>query len=1008
MYLFSIFISFCLWQLSFGSEYSDTTLFTFGNSEFTSSAFREKLRDPFIEVKPLLSEDSILYIESILSDINSTVTYDHEAHFRNIFENFTDEEKLLKLSNFFLKLLGYVELSVYDQFCKENYPNSRLHNFESKKCSQSSIKACRWVRSIILVINFTLLKHRLGSTKSINDQIFNISMDSTARADCRVKLTRLLINLVMDEVGELRGCEKEAFRKLLLFQKDFIKLSFACIKEAFKPTPKEIIGISEVRIPYKIDGIIDSYQLSDRQLSFGNEFNDLTPFDLGYSEFTSSKFREMLKDPFIEVKPLLSEDSILYIESILSDINSTVTYDHEAHFRNIFENFTDEEKLLKLSNFLLKLSGYVELSLYEQFCKESYPNSRLRDFEFKKCSLSSVKASEWVRSIILVINFTLLKQRLGSVKLINDQIFRIIMNLKAPVNCEVETTRLLLLRFVIIVGGELRWWEKEAFKKLLLFQKDSIKLSFDCIKVALKPTPRELVGILYARLPYKIDGIIDSYQLDDYIDTTKFGLGNSDLTSSAFREMLRDPFIKVKPLLSEDSISYIDSILSDINSTVTYNHETHFRNIFEYLTLEELLRLSNFFLKLLGYVELSLYEQFCKENYPNSRLSNFEFKKCSQSSSKTCEWVHSILIVINFTLLKQRLGSIKPINDQIFRIITNLKATFDRGVENTRFLLHFVINVRGELRWWEKEAFRKLLLFQKDSIKLSFDCIKEAFKPTPRELVGISYVRLLYKIDGIIDSYLLGDWKLSFGGDFIDTTSFELGNSEITSSALREMLKDPFIEVKPLLSEDSIFYIDSILSDIKSTVTYDHETHFRNIFENFTDEEKLLKLSNFFFKLLRYIALSLYEQFHKENYPNSRLSYFDFKKCPQSSVKASEWVRSVILVINFTLLKQRLGATKSINDQIFKIIMNLKAPVDRGVKLTRSLINFVIDEVGELRGWEKEAFRKLLLFQKDFIKLSFDCIKVAFKPTPKELIGIRYVRLPYKIDGIIDSYQLDG
>ena len=203
MYFFPIFISFCLWQISFGSDHGDTALFTLGNSEFTSSALREMLRDPFIEVKPLLSKDSIFYIEAILSDINSKLTYDHEAHFRNIFENLTLEE-LPKLSNFFLKLLGYIELSLYEQFRKEYYPNSRLKDFEFKKCSQSSSKTCEWVHSILIVINFTLLKQRLGATKSINDQIFRISMNLKAPVDRGVKLTRLLLNFVVSEGGGLR------------------------------------------------------------------------------------------------------------------------------------------------------------------------------------------------------------------------------------------------------------------------------------------------------------------------------------------------------------------------------------------------------------------------------------------------------------------------------------------------------------------------------------------------------------------------------------------------------------------------------------------------------------------------------------------------------------------------------------------------------------------------------------------------------------------------------------
>ena len=264
MYFLFILISFCLWQISFGSEYRDATLFALGNSEFTSSAFREMLRDPFIEVKTLLSEDSV-YIESILSDINSTVTYDHETHFRNIFENFTDEEKLLKLSNFFFKLCGYFELSLFEQFRKENHPNPRLSDI--KKFSESGSRNFEWALAALQVINFALLKQRLVPGDLIMKMILELTrnLEKEPSVDRVIEFTRLILSCVMAErgKGELSKSEKYAFRSLLSLQKNLMKQSLDCVQKVFNPERKELVGCPFVSLPHKIDEIIASYQLDE-------------------------------------------------------------------------------------------------------------------------------------------------------------------------------------------------------------------------------------------------------------------------------------------------------------------------------------------------------------------------------------------------------------------------------------------------------------------------------------------------------------------------------------------------------------------------------------------------------------------------------------------------------------------------------------------------------------------------------------------------------------------------
>ena len=269
MYFFSIIISFCLWQLSFGSEYSDATPFDSEHSEISSSMLRKRLNVPYYEVKPLLSDDSMIYINAVLSDVNSTISYDHETHFRDIFENLTDEKKLIKLSNFFFKLCEYLEMTYYEQFRKKNHPNSCLSDFRKRSRTDPDFLSIKEhsnrAHISLVVVNFALLKQRLGPTKLTKELIFKLITQLEMRASLEgqmIDFANVILQGVIEESGKLGELEKEAFISFLSFQKDFVKQSLDCIKEAFKPTSSELIGCPFIVISHLIDGIIDSYQLN--------------------------------------------------------------------------------------------------------------------------------------------------------------------------------------------------------------------------------------------------------------------------------------------------------------------------------------------------------------------------------------------------------------------------------------------------------------------------------------------------------------------------------------------------------------------------------------------------------------------------------------------------------------------------------------------------------------------------------------------------------------------------
>ena len=263
----------------------------------------------------------------------------------------------------------------------------------------------------------------------------------------------------------------------------------------------------------------------------------------------------------------------------------------------------------------------------------------------------------------------------------------------------------------------------------------------------------------------------------------------------------------------------------------------------------------------------------------------------------------------------------------------------------------------------------------------------------------------------VITFYLL---QLSFGCENSGTT-VEHGSSGITASTLKEGLRDSFSEVKPLLSKDSIFYIDSILKNVNSGAHYDSKQHLREIFNNSTDIGKLMALSNFFFNLLKYLEMSLFEGFRKINHPNSSLTHFN--NTPMSpflreNAEHCGWAQATILIINFALLKQRLNlnSTGFVMRAISSTATNLEGnlPADRGVGFTSEILEVLMDDgKRELNIVEKIAFRSLLLFLKNLMKQTLDCMQEVFKPERKEFVGSPFVIYSYYIDGLIKGYQLE-
>ena len=221
-------------------------------------------------------------------------------------------------------------------------------------------------------------------------------------------------------------------------------------------------------------------------------------------------------------------------------------------------------------------------------------------------------------------------------------------------------------------------------------------------------------------------------------------------------------------------------------------------------------------------------------------------------------------------------------------------------------------------------------------------------------------------------------------------------------------LEELYAQVKPLLTPDSVDYIDSILKDASSLASYDHQSHLSNIYENFTNVEELEKLSKFFFKSLEYFHISMLEM--AESYKGFRLIPRNPQDCDKvvRMDKHFEWAITALPVANFALLRQRLGPSNMTEFLIFEVItFPQMQQIGFVIEFIKEILDKKLNEGLDLSDKEREAFKLFLLFLKDFCHLSHNCIVAVLNPPRKDFIRSPLILNPYVIDGVIKSYQLD-
>ena len=239
-----------------------------------------------------------------------------------------------------------------------------------------------------------------------------------------------------------------------------------------------------------------------------------------------------------------------------------------------------------------------------------------------------------------------------------------------------------------------------------------------------------------------------------------FSLGG-DLNWEKVMDKLNGHLFEADSLLNSDSINYIDAIIADVGSSISYDNNNHFLNIYAITDVEELEKLSNFFFQFLKYLQLSMFE-LARKNPDVLRLN--DLKSAINMDPSLCnvkrhgDWAHTSLLVVNFALLRTRLGDSMFV-DRSYGF--NFKDSLRPEMMDTNFAIEFIRKFLDKtlderaLNEKEKFAFKSFLFFLKRCSIMFHKCISEGFKPYYRELVRCKLLMYPHLIDGYIAFYRL-------------------------------------------------------------------------------------------------------------------------------------------------------------------------------------------------------------------------------------------------------------
>jgi hypothetical protein len=228
-----------------------------------------------------------------------------------------------------------------------------------------------------------------------------------------------------------------------------------------------------------------------------------------------------------------------------------------------------------------------------------------------------------------------------------------------------------------------------------------------------------------------------------------FGAENNLLNSD-----LRHSVEQVRFLLTRHSYARIECIFADVNSPLaSYNDDDlnfQLDHIYNNLGEEELVMLSEFFFKLLLFLQVSSIYQI------QNRLAQFESSQDLKFPNLEghFDWCQHILQIINLTKLKRSIATPKLINELSFEKISHIDLT---NPSNTIKFITDILKMNPNLGVEDKEAFKAFLLYFKNILnKLEEDMIGVLNRTNQDQPFNVSGIfSNPFEIDKIISNHHL-------------------------------------------------------------------------------------------------------------------------------------------------------------------------------------------------------------------------------------------------------------
>jgi hypothetical protein len=233
------------------------------------SLLQSEINSSFDQISLLVKPRVLIGIKSLLFVPNSSILGGEnkiiKAQLRDIYFS-TPIDKLEILSDFFYKLLEFLQLSLYTQvhyrFNPDYWIADHLHNISKNPKVANLDKNCNWVLHALKVVNLIKLCRSLPSPTFSNELTFEKIFDGDFTNEA-FGLSIQSLRLLLSKKRFLTDEEKTAFKTYLLFYKNYFYKWENWIIKGLNPDLSDLNGSFVRSQPYVIEGIIHSYRINE-------------------------------------------------------------------------------------------------------------------------------------------------------------------------------------------------------------------------------------------------------------------------------------------------------------------------------------------------------------------------------------------------------------------------------------------------------------------------------------------------------------------------------------------------------------------------------------------------------------------------------------------------------------------------------------------------------------------------------------------------------------------------